>query len=137
MYEARIKLKHRGVVLSSKEVRYRPKQLHGLVSYDFGDIVFRLRDDGCLIFDKDKTGQNKDILINGRKVASGRRLKGRFTYTGLKAQPVLDEEDILNLITERVPSVPPEGERYKKVDNLYIEMVDGQPKLRVVYEEEE
>ena len=85
---------------------------------------------------------NKDILINGRKVASGVKIEGIVVHTGLKAQPVLDEEDLLNLIDDTnlllkqcAQTVSPEGELYKKVDNLYIEVVDGKPKLRVVYEE--
>jgi hypothetical protein len=37
-------------------------------------------------------------------------------------------------ITDGVVSVPPDGEK-KKVTNIYVEIVDGQPKLRVEYEE--
>ena len=135
MYEAKVNLKQPGFVLSSKQVEYKPKQLKGLVLYDFGFLVFRIRDNGVLYFEKDETRQDKDILINGRKVASGIDLEGQIRHTGLKAQPILDEETLLNLINQRTPTISPEGELYKKVGNLYIELVDGQPKLRVEFEE--
>ncbi len=136
MYEAKIILKHKGFVLSSKQAEYKPKQLKGVVLYDFGGVVFRLRDDGLLIFDKDELLQNKTIIINGRKVASGRKLEGKFKHTGLKPQPVIDEDIMLNLIDttnlslrQYTPSVAPKGEQYKKVYNVYIELVNGKPKF--------
>jgi len=108
-----------GFVLSSKQIEYKPKRFKGVVIYNFGDIVFKLTDKGVLIFNKDETYQDKDILINGRKVASGRSLGGTFVHTGIKARPWLDEEDILNLIRQRVKSNCPEG--CLRIENLYYD----------------
>ena len=136
MYEVKLVLRQRGVVISSRQVEYRPRWSDGVVLYDFGFMVLRLRDDGVLIFDEDKMLQDKDVFIDGRKVASGVKIEGIFVHTGLKPKPVLDEEDLLNLINQRTPTMSPEGELYKKVGNLYIELVDGKPKLRVEFENE-
>ena len=47
---------------------------------------------------------------------------------------ILEAHEIPTEITNAITSVPPDGAK-KKVTNLYVEMVEGQPKLRVEYEE--
>ena len=112
VYEAKVNLKQVGVVLSSKQVEYKPKRFKDLVLYDFGDINFKLTAKGVLILDKDETYQDKDVLINGVKVASGRNLEGQIRHTGLKAQPVVDEDTI-------VLSYCLEGDL--QIENIYYE----------------
>lgn len=67
--------------------------------------------------------------VGGKKIVNLYIQEGELTLES-------DGEAVqLNLDDLSLVSNPPEGDNYKAVTNLYVEIIDGKPKLRIEYDE--